>query len=185
MQRFCLKLGLPLGILMLVLAHSSAVMAVGRPVQAEENVEHRAIAQTRLADAKLKVCQNREKAINNIMARIADRGQKHLDLVSGIAARVEAFYVQKGKTLSSYDQLVANANAKKAAAQAAVDTVKSDSASFKCDGTDPKGVVVMFKNNMKAEVTALQNYRAAAKALIVGVKSVQSPTSSTGNGGQR
>lgn len=146
-------------------------------------------AQTRLADAKLKACQNREKAINNILARIADRGSKQIDVFNKIAQRTEAFYTTKGKTLSTYDALVADVNAKKAVAQTAVDTVKSSSVSFKCDGTDPKGAAASFKDSLKSEIAALKDYKTAVKNLIVGVKSVQGTTSSTGDktttGGQQ
>lgn len=146
-------------------------------------------AQTRLADAKLKACQNRETAINNILSRIADRGQKQLDLFSTIATRTETFYTNKGKTLSNYDALVADVNAKKAVAQTAVNTVKSNSVSFKCDGTDPKGAAASFKDSLKSEIAALKDYKTAVKNLIVGVKSVQGTASSTGNntatGGQQ
>lgn len=139
-------------------------------------------SQTRLADAKLKACENRQQAITNIMARLNDRGQKQIDLFSTIAERTEAFYKTKGNTLANYDALVADVAAKKAAAQAAVDATKSVSGTFKCDGTNPKGVVSMFKTDLKAEITALNNYKTSVKNLIVGVKSVQSTTSSTSGG---
>jgi iron-sulfur cluster repair protein YtfE (RIC family) len=142
--------------------------------------ERRDAAQTRLADAKLKACQNREKAINNIMARIADRGQKQLDLFSKIADRTEKFYTDKGKTLSNYDALVADVAAKKASAQTKVDTIKSTSTTFACDGTDPKGVLQSFKDALKSEISALKDYRTSIKNLIVGVKSVQSTESAEG-----
>ncbi len=136
-------------------------------------------AGTKLPEVKLKVCQIREKSIDNIMSRIAERGQKQLDLFTTIATRVETFYTTKGKTLSNYDALVADVNAKKAAAQAAVDQVKSDKANFKCDGTDPKGAADSFKNDLKLEISALKDYRTSIKNLIVGVKSVQSTTTSS------
>ena len=151
--------------------------------------EAQTAAQTRLADAKLKACQNREKAINNIMARLADRGQRHLDLFTKIAERTEAFYTTKGKTLSNYDALVADVAAKKAAARTAVDAVKASSVSFKCDGTDPRGAAASFKDSLKSEIAALKDYKTAVKNLIVGVKSVQGSSTSTDNkttsGGQQ
>lgn len=55
-------------------------------------------AQARVAAAKLKMCQNREKTVNAIMARIADRGQKQLNLFTKISERTQAFYTEKGKT---------------------------------------------------------------------------------------
>ena len=135
----------------------------------------------KLADAKLKSCQNRQKAITNIMTRMADRGQKQLDLFSTIATRTETFYTTKGKTLSNYDALVADVTAKKAAAQIQVDTLKADSVSFKCDGTDPRSMADSFKTQLKAEISALKEYRTSVKNLIVGVKSVQGSTTSADN----
>lgn len=139
----------------------------------------RANAQTRLASGKLKACQNRQQAITNIMTRIADRGQKQLTLFGTIATRTETFYTSKGKTLSTYTTLVADVNAAQTAAQAAVNTIRSDSTGFSCDGTDPRGFVSSFQTSLKSEIAALQAYRTAVKNLIVGVKSVQSTTATT------
>lgn len=167
-------------------AHAQEVQtnAEERKVEAQKNAETRkAAAQTRLADAKLKACQNREKTVTNIMARLGERGQKQIDLFSTIADRTETFYTNKGKVLTNYDALVADVATKKAAAQAAVDTVKSTSVEFKCDGTDPKGVAATFKANLKAEIEAIKVYKTSVKNLIVGVKSVQGTTSSADNGG--
>lgn len=147
---------------------------------AEANAKARlATAEKRLAADKLKVCEDRQQVITNIMTRLGDRGQKQLDLFTTIAQRTEKFYTEKGKTLSNYDALVAAVNTKQAAAQAAVSIIKSTSVDFKCDGTDPKGVAAAFKDNLKVEIAALKEYRTAVKNLIVGVKSVQGTTSST------
>ncbi len=141
--------------------------------------DHKEAAQTKLADAKLKACQNREKAINNILSRLADRSQKQNDLFTKIADRTEVFYKDKGKTLSNYDALVADVNTKKAAAQSQTDKIKDSSITFKCDGTDPKGALASFKESLKAEQVALKDFKTAVKNLIVGVKSAQGTTSST------
>ena len=140
-------------------------------------------AKTRLADAKLKACQNREKAITNIMTRLGDRGQKQANLFSTIAERTEKHYANKGKTLANYDVLVADVVAKKAAAQTTIDAVKSTTVEFKCDGDNPKGLASSFKDSLKAEIAALKDFKTAVKNLIVGVKSVQSTTSSADDGG--
>ena len=134
---------------------------------------------TKLSEIKLKVCKKRETSVNNILTRISDRGQKQLDLFSSIATKTEAFYASKGKAISNYDALVADVNAKKAAAQTEVDSIKSNSVTFKCDGTDPKGAVSGFKTVLKAEISALKDFKTAVKNLIVGVKSAQGETSST------
>lgn len=147
--------------------------------QSTKAAEAKANAQTHLATAKLKSCQNREKAITNIMTRISDRGQKQITLFGTIATRTETFYTSKGKTLTSYDALVADVNAKAIAAQTAVSTISSTSTGFSCDGSDPKGFVTAFQSSLKSEIAALQAYRTSVKNLIVGVKSVQSTTTST------
>jgi len=188
-MRMATKISLIASSLTLAVITGAPAMALGQGatnshtperVQAQA-AEKRAEAQTRLANVKLKACQNREKAINNIMSRIATRGQKQVDLFSTIADRTEAFYTKKGKTLSNYDALVADVNTKKADAQSAVDTVKASSISFKCDGTDPKGAASSFKDSLKAEISALKAYKTSIKNLIVGVKSVQGTSSSTEN----
>jgi hypothetical protein len=134
---------------------------------------------TKLADAKLKSCQHREKAITNILTRIADRGQKQITLFGTIATRTETFYTTKGKTLSNYDALVADVNTKAAVAKTAVSATSSTSSGFSCDGTDPKGFVSSFQVSLKSEIGALKDYRTSVKNLIVGVKSVQSITTTT------
>ncbi len=158
--------------------------AAGKTTQHRQAAEQKATdvkanAETRLADAKLKACQNHEKTITNTMSRLSDRGQKQLDLFSSIADKTEAFYVQKGKPVATYDALVADVVAKKTVAEAAIATVASTSTTFKCDGTDPKGVANSFRGNLKAEIAALKEYKTAVKNLIVGVKSAQGVASST------
>jgi len=138
--------------------------------------EKRTAAETRLADAKLKACQNREEAITNIMTRMGDRGQKHIELFTKISDRVQAFYVDKGSVLSTYDTLVADVNDAKTVAQTAVDTTKAAATEFSCEADDPRGLAEAFKTNLKAQISALNEYKTAVKDLIVGVKSVQSTT---------
>lgn len=150
----------------------------------EETNQRVEAAKTRLQDAQLKRCEAQQKAITNIMGHIADRGQNQLDLFTTIATRVENFYTEKGKTLSNYDSLVADVNAKKAAALTVVSNVKNADTTFNCSGDDPHGVISGFKTSLQQEISALKEYRTSIKNLIVGVKSVQSTeTSNTTTGG--
>lgn len=143
--------------------------------------EHKEAAKLRLAGAKLNACQNRQKAITNIMTRLANRGQKQADLFTTIATRTESFYISEGKTLANYDALVADVTAKKAAAETMVSTITSDSTTFDCTADNPKGMVTNFRGSLKSEISALKAYKTAVKNLIVGVKSVQSTTISSQN----
>lgn len=135
--------------------------------------EKKAAAEKRLSEAKLKVCEERTEEITNTMARMNERGQKHLELFTTISERVQEFYVQKGNTLDTYDSLVMAVDDAKVTAQSAVDATKAASEEFTCDGEDPKGTLEVRKANMEVQIAALKEYRTAIKNLIVGVKSVQ------------
>lgn len=136
--------------------------------------EQRETAKMRLDSAKLRACQNREKTITNIMSRMGDRGQRQVDLFAKIADRTQQFYTDKGLSVSNYDELVADVAAKKAAAQTAVDALKSATVEFKCDGDNPKAVADSFKQALKDQNEALKAYKTSVKNLIVGVKSSKS-----------
>lgn len=136
--------------------------------------ERQTVVKERLEGRRLKACQNREKAVTNIMSRIGDRGQRQVDLFTKIAERTQKFYVDKGLSASNYDTLVADVAAKKAAAQAAVDSTKSTVVEFKCDGENPKGVADSFKQSKNDQNDALKAYKTSVKNLIVGVKSSKS-----------
>jgi hypothetical protein len=133
---------------------------------------------------KLAQCKRKEKTINQIMVRIADRGQKQMDLFSTIATRVEDFYTKSGRTADNYDALVAAVNSSKADAQTTVTDIKTTSVSFKCDGSESNSAGQAFKASLKSEIQALKDYKTAVKNLIVGVKSVQSDNANTTGGVQ-
>lgn len=129
--------------------------------------------QEKQAAAKEKVCETHKRVVNNIETRIASRGQKRMDVITKIADRVEKFYTDKGLSVSNYDTLVANVNAKKDAAQAALDSIKTDAgnvSSITCGSGQGSVAVTQFKTDLKAEQTALKAYQTAVKDLIVAVK---------------
>lgn len=199
MKKYIYRLGLAGAAAAFVLVSSPIVFAL--PVQATNHAQTAATAADSVdpasdtttdkpssdkgalkrAEASKRVCEKRQKAVTNIMTRISDRGQKQLTLFDTIATRVEMFYTDKGRTVSNYDTLVADVNAKKAAAQEAVDTVSSESATFSCDSSEPKAAVTTFKDSLKLEISALKDYRTAVKNLIVGVKSAQGTAASAGS----
>jgi hypothetical protein len=130
----------------------------------------------KLDEVKLKTCQAREHGINTKLKRMAARGQKQLEVFTNIATRVEAFKTKNNLNVANYDTLVAAVNSQKEAAVAAVDKVNADSANFSCTG--PKGVLQAFQADVKAENTALFNYRQAVKNLLVAVKTASGTTDS-------
>lgn len=161
-------------------AHSNAQehQSTARETSRVTMGERREIAQTKLTEAKLKACQNRQKVVAKIMTRMTERAQKHVDLFGTIADRTKTFYVDQNKALADYEELVADVEAKRVNAQTLVDSAKATTATFDCNGEDPKGVISSFKATAQNTRDALQEYRTAVKNLIVGVKSVQGTTSS-------
>jgi hypothetical protein len=135
--------------------------------------------QKRLEANKLRVCQQRKVRIAAIMSRGDKRAERHLELFGTIAERVKAFYEDKGRTISNYDELVAAVDAAKAKAQADIETLKGLEP-FNCDAEDPKGNAEVFKLALKTVKQDLKDYRTAVKNLIVGVKSAQGQTSREG-----
>lgn len=156
--------------------------AIERKETAQANMAERKEQRVAKLEAKkLETCKKREAAINKKMSSIADRATKQLAVFTKISDRTQAFYTEKGRTLATYDTLVADVTAKRAAAETAAVTIKSTSVEFKCDGTDPKGAAASFKESQKTMNTALKEYKTSVKNLIVGVKSVNGKTQSSEN----
>ena len=130
--------------------------------------EHKA----KLADNKLEVCKKHEAAINKNIQGTSDRRTKQLEFLNTVSERIQTFYTDKNLSLANYDALVADVNAKKAAAEQAIDTLKVTTVEFKCDGSDPKGVGEANKAARQPVIDALKAYKQSVKNLITGVKSV-------------
>ena len=176
---------------LLLVVFSGSVLArsdEGTSAQDKRADKSRETAKLRLEGAKLKVCENRERAINNILDRIARRGEKRLEVYDKIFERVQDFYTRKGLSLSNYDELIAQANAKKSAAQATLETIKTKEVNFACDGTDPKGAAASFKTDLRAEIKAIHEYKQSIRDLITAIKTAVSNTAddnSSGSEGER
>lgn len=126
----------------------------------------------KLEDKKLEICKKRESAINKSMQNISDRRNKQLEFLNKVSERTQTFYSDKQLSLANYDALVADVNAKKAAAEQAIDTLKASTVEFKCDGSDPKGLGEAHKAARQPVIDALKDYKQSVKNLITGVKSV-------------
>jgi len=135
--------------------------------------EKKETSRMELEENKLKSCQRRETAINNIMARISDRGTRQLDVFTKISDRVKAFYVDKNLSLINYDELVGNVDSANLLAVEAIANAKGSIIDFKCDSSDPKGFANIFKDYAELQRLALKDYKSAINDLIVAVKSAQ------------
>jgi hypothetical protein len=142
-------------------------------------------AQEKIKEAREKVCSNRKTSAGNVETRVIHRGQKRLDAYTKIAERAEKFYADKGLTVTNYDTLVADVNAKKSAAQTAVDTLSADKGqlpSVACGNGTGKPAIEKFKTDLKAEQNALKAYKTSIKTLLQAIKAAK--TTATGEGEQ-
>lgn len=142
--------------------------------------DNREARQAKLINSRLKACQRREAVITKLMSNLADRGTRQIEVFDKIADRTQAYYQEKGLRLANYNSLVAEVDAKKNAAEAAVSSTKDTIVEFDCEGEDPRGTAAEFKENLKAQHQAMKAYKTSVKNLIVGVKSVQSEESGVG-----
>lgn len=173
---------LPLTIVASTLIFASTVLAV--------DVVKPSVARSSQASSQgmLKACQARESAIKTRMTHLTQLATNMMNNFDKHASRVEKYYTTKvvlsGKTVSNYDSLVSDINTKKAAVSAALTKAQTDVQSFNCSTTNPKGVMIQFRQDMQAVKKALKDFRISIKNLIVAVRSVVG-TEATGSGGMK
>lgn len=153
--------------------------AEARAEALKEKAEEREAIKARFEGAKLQLCESRQERITNIMSNFSDRGTRHIEVFDTILQRVQAFYVEKNLSVDNYDSLVAEAAAKKAAAETLAAEVAATSVNFDCGGDNPLGVAESFKEQLKEMISALKEYRDAVRELISAVKTAAEATLST------
>ncbi|MFZ2125829.1 MAG: hypothetical protein WA087_01330 [Candidatus Saccharimonadales bacterium] len=126
--------------------------------------------QKKLQGQSLEKCQNREMAINNIMARIGDRGEKQIAVIDAVQQKVQTYYTENNISIANYDKLVANITVKKQTATTAMNTVRTMKGSFGCGNDDPKGVATQFKSQASTQSEDITAYKNAVHDLVVEIK---------------
>lgn len=140
--------------------------------------------QQHLTAGKLKFCENHAATITTIMERSSTRAQNQITLFSDIATKVENFYTSKGKTMATYDQLVATINAAESKANTDFAALQG-SDSFSCSSNNPGGAVSTYRANLKTVQVDLQDLQHSIRSLIVAVAQAEGytlPKASTGGG---
>ncbi|MDK2899340.1 MAG: hypothetical protein PWQ10_527 [Patescibacteria group bacterium] len=126
--------------------------------------------QNKLEGDNLKNCQSRETEINNIMARITNRGEKQLLLLDATATRLQTFYNNNNYKLNNYDELINQINTTRVEAQNTVQTMTRNNTSFNCGSDDPKSTANSFKERVRLQSNALDGYKTAIKNLLSNIK---------------
>lgn len=140
---------------------------------------------TASAEGKRRSCEAKKTAVGNRSGQIIRFSNNMIDKFASISGRVQNFYTNKvipsGNTVASYSALLADIEAKKASASAAVSEASSAAAAFDCDSA-PKEQLTAFHQKMKGVITSLKEYRRSVRNLIVAVHTAfnQGEKSATG-----
>ncbi len=146
-------------------------ISISNREKAKELLETKRVSRTEhTATQKKKSCEARAANINKRSTNYAKQGQKHLDVFNKIFSKVQAFETDKQLDVAGYDDLVAAATLKQAAAQAAVDALKQLDVSIDCTQADPASAVATLKTATATARTALQEYRKSIKDVVVALK---------------
>ena len=125
----------------------------------------------RADQAKTRLCQARQDAIQNRMARLVKLAENMESKFTSIADRVQEYYLGSGKTVANYDTLVADIQTKKGLVDESLTKTQTDLEGFSCEADNPRGLLTQFRLDVQATKTALKNYRTSIKNLIVAVRS--------------
>lgn len=136
-----------------------------------------------LAQGRVRACQAIESGVKNRMQSLVNLATNIENVFNSIATRVETYYTGKvvpsGKTVSSYDTLVANISTKKGVVDTDLASAQSLVNSFSCTSGDPRTLLTSFRLDMQKVKTDLQAFRTSIKNLIIAVRTVapeESPT---------
>jgi hypothetical protein len=121
----------------------------------------------KLCEAHVKVARLRE----NNLAKRATNMQKRLDKIATI---VENYYTTKlvpqNKTISNYDALLSDVNAKKAALTPLIIKVQSDSQALTCENGAARSQFETFRTDATSLIAAFKAYRISLINLIQAVR---------------
>jgi len=142
----------------------------GSDTSGDSNTELGTAVQVKLQGQNLEKCQNREMAINNIMTRTGDRGQKQINVIESIQQKVQSFYSEKNISIDNYESLTSNIEAKKQVAITAMNQVQTMKGTFSCGTDNPKGVATQFKSQASIQLGAIKEYKESVHELVVAIK---------------
>jgi len=128
----------------------------------------------RLSEVKLKVCEKKESSIQKRSTKLSERADKIQEKIDTAVEKVDTYYVDvltlKGVEIENYSDLLANIEENRITAATAIGLAESNAENFNCEGVDPKDHLKMFKDDMKAAISALKNYKKSVVNLIVAVR---------------
>ncbi len=144
-----------------------------------DNMKERASAsaekrQERLNEARLKICEARQKNITNRIKFMQQRAVNIHKAHERAYNLTNKFYTEKlvpnGYSLSNYADLIAEIEANRANVVTLLESTKTTGGEFDCSSDDPKGQADAFREDMKALIDANQAYKISIKNFIQAVR---------------
>lgn len=128
----------------------------------------------RLSEVKLKVCEKKESSIQKRSTKLVERADKIQAKIDTVIAKVDTYYIDvlspKGVEIDNYSDLLANVEENRVVVATALGLAESNAENFNCEGVNPKNHLKEFKDDMKAAISALKNYKKSVVNLIVAVR---------------
>lgn len=128
----------------------------------------------RLEARKEKICERIEAKITKRSDRLVEKANNMTTRFDKIAGKVKDYYteqlVPRGVVVENYDALVASIEVKKMKVSEALDNAGEVVGEFDCSGENPKGILRLFRDDMKSVIIALREYRKSVVNLIVAVR---------------
>ncbi len=130
------------------------------------NEERKGVKPPTNVAGRQKACEAKQASLEKRLANYTRHSEKHLATFDKIYDRVQDFQETKKLDAASYDELIAVANEKHEAAEAAVAALKEVSTSIDCSSEDPANGVAVVKTAVADTRTALKEYRTSIKDVI-------------------
>lgn len=141
--------------------------------------EKRQEKKTKSVEERQKACEAHKTELTKRSENYSRHAKRHLDTFTDVYNKVLAFQADKKLTAANFNTLKAAADAKKAAAETAVATLSDSNVTVDCSAPDPAVNVATLKTTVASTRTALQEYRAAIKDVIVALQSAKSSANTT------
>lgn len=128
-------------------------------------------------DKKSKLeCENRQKAINEKFVAVNKAAENYLNTLNTVFGAVQTYQGQKNLPLANYQELVAAATDKQAAAVPAVNLLKTAAQTIDCNKSDVVVKLSTVRDVIKDTRQALHEYRMAIKDIVFALSQAQQDT---------
>lgn len=131
---------------------------------------------------RMKICENREKTINNKVGAFGNHAVKYLERLDTIFTKVQNYQLEKQLPVSNYDELLQTTNAKQSDAATAVAALKLVAVNIDCSAEDPAAGLSTVKQAAHDARDALKAYRSALKDMVKALIQASSTTTSDDSG---